>query len=464
MPRRSYDRRTVIRGGLSAAALAAIPTSLRAAAWSAANALPSPRPHLDAALRAERWIRSARIPTEHGVTWPADPRDPKSASLDLYNGWPGVVLFYLELHHATGDATLLDEARAGGDEILARLATPDAIGGVGLYEGAAGLGFVLDQLHAATRDARYADGARRAFDLVLSRARRVEEGVEWGTTPDGSSTDIISGGAGIGLALLAWHRRTGDQRTLATATQAGRRLIAVALPDEADLKWAMTPTYRRQMPNFSHGTAGVSYFLADLAATTKDPAFLTAAVRGARYLQRIAMCSNDACTVFHHTGDGEQLYYLGWCHGPVGTARLFFRLSQLTAEPSFAAWVGRGARGISSSGIPETRTAGFWNNVGVCCGNAGVADFFLQLHRLHEDRESLAFGERVLADLMRRSTDDAQGLRWVQAENRVSPDVVVAQTGFMQGAAGIGTVLLRFDAFQRRRPVRITWPDSPWPA
>ena len=37
------------------------------------------------------------------------------------------------------------------------------------------------------------------------------------------------------------------------------------------------------------------------------------------------------------------------------------------------AWVGRGARGISSSGIPERRTAGFWNNVSVCCGNAGVA-------------------------------------------------------------------------------------------
>ena len=61
-----------------------------------------------------------------------------------------------------------------------------------------------------------------------------------------------------------------------------------------------------------------------------------------------------------------------------------------------------------------------------------------------------------------RATRDGDALKWVQAENRVSPDQVVAQTGFMQGAAGVGTVLLHLDAAERGRNWDVTFPDSPW--
>jgi hypothetical protein len=65
-------------------------------------------------------------------------------------------------------------------------------------------------------------------------------------------------------------------------------------------------------------------------------------------------------------------------------------------------------------------------------------------------------------DLLRRATLDEQGMRWVQAENRISPDELIAQTGYMQGAAGIGTWLLRLDGqFQRRAP-RVIFPDAAW--
>ena len=35
-------------------------------------------------------------------------------------------------------------------------------------------------------------------------------------------------------------------------------------------------------------------------------------------------------------------------------------------------WAEKSARGILKSGIPDAPTAGFWNNVGQCCGSAGV--------------------------------------------------------------------------------------------
>ena len=54
------------------------------------------------------------------------------------------------------------------------------------------------------------------------------------------------------------------------------------------------------------------------------------------------------------------------------------------------------------------------------------------------------------------------GLAWIQAEHRVRPDFLMAQTGYMQGAAGIGMWLLRISSSQREAKERIMLPDSPW--
>jgi hypothetical protein len=50
----------------------------------------------------------------------------------------------------------------------------------------------------------------------------------------------------------------------------------------------------------------------------------------------------------------------------------------------------------------------------------------------------------------------------VQAENRAQPENLVAQTGFMQGAAGVGMFFLNLDAYTRKSPWPSQWPDSPW--
>jgi hypothetical protein len=134
----------------------------------------------------------------------------------------------------------------------------------------------------------------------------------------------------------------------------------------------------------------------------------------------------------------------------------------VTNEAGWRRWVECGARGIEESGIPEKRTAGFWNNVSQCCGNAGVADFFIELHRGYQSPTALHFARRVTADLIRRATDDQAGMRWIQAEHRTRPELCIAQTGFMQGAAGIGTLLLKLDAIERGGRPRIVLPDSPY--
>src|SRR5262245_30457837 len=74
-----------------------------AAAPAGASGAASPAALMNAAAGAARWIDASAVRSERGVVWPADPADPKTIPTNLYSGSTGVVLYYLELHHATGE-------------------------------------------------------------------------------------------------------------------------------------------------------------------------------------------------------------------------------------------------------------------------------------------------------------------------------------------------------------------------
>lgn len=437
--------------------LALAPAALAAGAMACGPTPDVPRPLLDEARQVAAWLRRVAIETPDGLAWPAAPDVSAAPVANLYSGSPGVVLFFLELHAATGDAADLDTARRGADWLLTQV---DGQQQAGLYTGLAGIGFTLTEAWKATGEPRYRDGVNLVVDRLAGMAKTVEDGVEWSPV-----ADIISGTAGTGLYLLSAARELGRPDALALAEAAGRRLVRQDMAAEGGAKWAMTPANpTRLYPNFSHGTAGIAYFLATLHQATGGPVFLDAARAGARYLLAVARIDGDVCLVFHHEPEPEglELYYLGWCHGPAGTARLFHRLGQITGDAEWADWVRRAANGIRRSGIPESRTPGFWQNVGQCCGSASVADFFLAYHEATGDADALAFARTMTDEILETATRDDAGTRWVHAEHRVQPDNLAAQTGWMQGAAGIGAWLLRLDGFEQGRPPRIVLPDTPF--
>jgi lantibiotic modifying enzyme len=412
------------------------------------------KPYLDAALRATQWIRASAVQTEEGTTWPAIPDNEKSIGNILYNGTPGVILFFLEMYYATGDKTFLDDARAGADYMLATL---DKERGAGLYVGISGIGFALEETYKATKDEKYLKGVEKCIHYLKENVVKKKTGVEWSTT-----TDIISGSAGTGLFLIYAAKELKDTSLLDLAAQAGMRLIELGQSDKGGTKWAADTERPLLMPNFSHGTAGISYFLASLYAETEQKEFLDSALSGARYLQSIAQTEGDTCLIFHDELDGKDLYYLGWCHGPTGSAQLFYRLYQVTGDEGWMEWVEKCARAILLSGIPEKQTPGFWNNVGQCCGSAGVAEFFLNLYRIKQKKEYIDFARHLTSDLLKRGTHDESGLKWIHGEYRRRPEFLQAQTGLMQGAAGIGLWLLHLDYFDRSKTPRIVLPDSPY--
>ena len=452
------DRRTAIRHGLAASASFLAAPSLLEVFAQIDRKYQATRPWLAAALKADRWLAQSAQVGPTGTAWPADPTASQRVSPDLYNGMAGVVLFYLELHNATGNADALKAARGGADFLLASL--PDEPGNrpMGLYTGVAGTAIVLSHAFHATRDERYQAGVRKALSLINRSAQKTGLGVEWN-----DSTDIISGSAGIGLALLALRDETREFDTNELANLAGNRLIERSQLVDADKRtWLISPQNPRNYPNFSHGTAGVSYFLARLSATSRHQAHMDAALAGERYLQSIATSAPNGGRMIYHSAPGnEQIFYLSWCHGPAGTARLYRALAAISHDPVWDKRVDELALGIQQLKVPE-RSPGFWNNISQCCGNCGVSEFFLGLHRRSQDPKHLAYAEEIAHDTLKRGTEEGDGTKWVQAEHRVRPELLVAQTGLMQGAAGVGLAMLHLDGAREGRKPFVRLPDDPF--
>lgn len=460
---KALSRRDVIGRGLAGAAFLSMPRLLWAAGEPPAtgtNVLA--RPWLDAAVGAERWISGTAIRGAPGTRWPADPSDMSSVQSNLYHGGAGIVLFYLELWSATGEARFLREAGEGADYLIATLPEAADLGeaGAGLYTGIAGVAWTLALVHRATREARHGEGARRAFSVLRGAARRGGEAFSWN-----ASSDIISGSAGILLTLLWAERNLADGSARELAVGAGRHLAALGKPEKGGLKWAISDDVPRRYPNFSHGTAGAAYALATLHAATGEREFLDAALAGERYLGAIATpTARGGVRIFHSEPGGEELFYLSWCHGPAGTARLYHRLGEVTGVSRWREHIPRLAQAIVDSGVPEVRPdrSGYWNNVSQCCGNCGVTEFFVDLHRLTGERRHLEMAVRVARDTVSRATAEGNGLKWVQAEHRVRPELLIAHTGLMQGAAGVGLAMLHLDGAESGRAPFVVLPDSPF--
>jgi lantibiotic modifying enzyme len=457
-PRGTGVTRRQAVGALGAAAL------FGRSAFAADRRTPSYR---EAADGAQQWLVRHAIPTADGVTWAADPLDPKSVQRSLYSGAAGVVLFLVEHARVTGQQGSLDLAVGGARELAAAVARAGATRqrgsatefdgeGAGLYTGIAGVAVVLDRVHRLTGET----GFRTASSSVV---RFLGEAI----TPDGpggawnGSTDIISGTAGIGLTLLWAARTLGDERAVELATRAGRSVLAVGTPANSGLTWRISPQTPRRYPNFSHGAGGVGTFLTSLYAVTKDEAFLDGARKAATYLQSVATpTANGGKMVFHSEGN-EQLFYLSWCHGPSGTARLFHRLGEVTKERAYTAFADQLNVATRDMKVPD-RSPGFWNNVSQCCGNCGVVEHFVAMYDRTGDMRHLDYARLVADDVTARATPDGDGFKWIQAEHRVRPELLVAQTGLMQGAAGVGLALLHMDGAVNRRAPFVGLPDSPY--
>jgi hypothetical protein len=267
--------------------------------------------------------------------------------------------------------------------------------------------------------------------------------------------DATLGTAGVLLAALWAHRRRVEAaRTLAEC--AAQVLISEAERLPTGNNWLMAPRRFRtdpgsapQMPNYSHGLAGIAAALACAGADLDRPDLTAAAASGAEHLVTLADTTGQGFVLPGHIPtlpDYEQVTY-NWCHGPTGTSLLFLALDRAgvdsVAGESTLSWHRRCLHSVETSGIPSRRYPGFWDNDGRCCGTAGVGEVFLDSWQRAGRQGDLEFAVNLADVLVDRATHDGPHAYWRFVEHRAPQPLLPPGVGLMQGAAGIAAFLFR---------------------
>ncbi|WP_203819309.1 lanthionine synthetase LanC family protein [Paractinoplanes ferrugineus] len=391
----------------------------------------------DVAGRAFAWIEAEALAAEGGLRWAEDGR----AADDLYAGTAGVLLGCAEAVAAGVDGAVNRVARGARDRLLHLVAAEEeaAAGQAddGMFGGWAGIAVALrawgEQEAAAKVTARIAE-------RVL---RRVDD--------PGRCTDIISGDAGILLALVDDPAAAGAARKLADG------LVALGQDRPEGLHWQMDPAHERLMPGFSHGTAGVAYALGRVGETLGRTDLVDVAVRAADGLLSLGLQPGGgwAVPLLIPPMPDRPAVNFGWCHGPTGTVRLFELLDRLRPDPRWQRGIDACLQGLRDGRIPARLHPGYWDNVARCCGTAGVGQMLIDRYRATGDVSMLEWSQRLADDVLGRTVTTPAGMTWSNFEHTATPPDLAPEPGFMQGSAGVAGWLARLSAPD-------TGPVLPW--
>jgi hypothetical protein len=276
--------------------------------------------------------------------------------------------------------------------------------------------------------------------------------------------DLTLGTAGVLLGAL-WARRHEVPGASDVAGHAADVLMAEAEHEPTGTNWHMVPARfagdRRnaQMPNLSHGLAGVATALALAGVELARPDLTAAARSGAEHLVSLGDASGQGFVVPRYLprdfNDQDEVTYT-WCHGPTGTSLLFLALDragvpEVAGRPPLT-WHRRCLHSVRTSGLPARLHPGFWDNDGRCCGTAGVGEVFLDSWQRAGDDEDLEFALQLADTLVERAVREGPHAYWRFIEHRAPEPLLPPGVGWMQGTAGIAAFLFRVGHVQEHGP------------
>ncbi|MDA8018368.1 MAG: type 2 lantipeptide synthetase LanM family protein [Thermoanaerobaculia bacterium] len=330
----------------------------------------------------------------------------------LYGGQAGVTLFLGCLGEVTGDPAARLLARQSCETLLRRVAAEDAEVSIGAFTGTVGLAYTLDQLAALWGDAAL---RRTALDLVARLGPRIAAD---------NSFDVISGSAGVILALSAMRRGSDDLVLESLAKQAAQRLVAAAVDLPRGCGWYTTDEAEEPLAGFSHGAGGIAAALFEAAAITGDKTLRETARRALEYERSLFRPKSGNwrdLRVDEDVGDP-----VNWCHGAPGV--IVSRALILRHEPSDV------LREEIRIAARTTLAGGFGRNHSLCHGDLGNLESLVCA--------DAACPELDLRDDIDRRYQDVAG-QLSLGSWRCGLPMAIETPGLMVGLAGIGFGLLR---------------------
>lgn len=305
------------------------------------------------------------------------------------------------------------------------------------YSGIGGIGLILNEVFRLYKDENARSGAMKILDHYLNTYTEDNEEIYWSD----NSPIFFDGGNILYLLDCCDTYMELSSKLKKIIVKATDHILNHAIKHEnggIEIDH-LHVDFKHKEPNFEFGTAGAGYLFAKVYEFTKDSKYLEASKRTVIYLKSIAVEQKDGYLIPYKLGVYDDLFYLGNCHGPVGTAKLFYELYQVTKDASYLKEVYQLIDGAKSLGAPFVQSEGFWNTTCICCGPAGYMPMFVGLYQLTKDSKWKKLAHDVGEVLAGTKVKD----HWEIAFDRTKPKVITSPAGYFTGAAGIVSALLQ---------------------
>jgi hypothetical protein len=373
------------------------------------------------------WVGADTLPERD-----ADGRGARSRALgpDLYAGTSGIALFLAESSAASGDSTVRRLALAAIDNALAGVESRAMSRGPGLFEGWSGAALV---------------GARMGLLLgeprLLSRARNLVRRWESDGGPC-EPFDLLSGKAGVILALLILRDLLQDARLLHRAVRLGESLLGRAERGAGGISWRDPgDPILRALTGISHGAAGAAYSLLELFRATGEARFRDGAEAAFAYEQRWFTSEEGNWPDFRTAvgtakrGPRGPAFASHWCHGAPGIALSRLRACEILGIEPYLEQA-RSALATTRREA-ERRLCTGAGDLSLCHGLAGDAEVLLcsaSAPAPSTSPQDRKIAHRIARAIIRRLGSDGE-----------EPDYLLESRplGLMLGLAGVGHLFLR---------------------
>jgi type 2 lantibiotic biosynthesis protein LanM len=285
---------------------------------------------------------------------------------DLYAGTSGIALFLANLYRHTDEKIYRLTAEAGFRHSLSRLDDLHSAIRCGFYSGWVGIAFALTEAAVQLGNEGYVAEALR---LLKSLAK---------DDPNAQGLDVISGSAGAIPFLLDVHQKHANDFLLELAIRHGEHLLTTARKNEFGWSWN-TMDSPRDLTGFSHGTAGIALALLELHAKTGEPRFRDAADQAFRYERHYYNAEQENWPDFRsftaENPEAPTVCSVTWCHGAPGIGLSRLRAYELTGQEVYrdeaSAALRTTARMLSAS------AQGLQDNFSLCHGACGNAELLI---------------------------------------------------------------------------------------
>ena len=434
--------------------------------------------YLTYAKETMNFINSRKKQGPEGICWSLqDAAEGRSIYYDeicMYAGASGIIVFLLGLYQTTNDVSYLQEAEEAATYIRYRFDHDrDLKRNFSKYafsSGWSGAGFAMIQLYKATGNEKYKTFVADIIESAKADAKpgKNGKGYSWTSFPG------IVGDAGTVLFFLYAAKAFGREDWTAFAAKAGENFLEQRHDAGNGTCWypGVDPVYFGAKedyidPNFPMGTGGIGFVLLNLYEASGDQKFLDATKGIADFMIAQAVKMKAGSLIPHGLPDRKNLFYLGYCHGPAGTNRFFYKLYEMTGEDRYKRYIDMLTQGVIDTGAPEVRTEGYWNTYNICCGTAGLLNMYLGLWAAFGDETYLEQAKRCGKVITDGATitdgTDGRECTWRFALDRVAPDVLSTPIGLFDGAAGIGAVLLQLASAEKGQFHATRMLDDPFP-